>query len=522
MGTQTTAARRAGGREARREARAVAREERKPAYRGVRGGQYRPLGDRDIERIHRAALKVLERVGLADPTPEVRELALARGATLSATGRLCFPRALVDDVIAGAGRNFVLYGRDPKHDLEISGTRVYYGTEGAAVTVLDLDTGKARPSTLLDYYDSVRLVDRLDNFSRFDETVVPTELTDRFELDVNKAYACLTGTTKNFGIDIFRPEDVAPIVAMCDTALGGEGRFRKRPFAQAVSCPVVSPLRYGADNSGVSLAAARAGMPVQVVTNVQAGATGPAALAGTLVQGLAETLGALVLVNLAVPGHPVIFGNWPVVCDLRTGRYAVAGGEQALLAAASAQISNYYDLPSGIMAGGSDSKLPDNQAGYEKGLMTTLAGLAGANVISESGGMLASLLCHSFESLIIDDDMLGAVQRALRGIEVTEETLSVEVIAEVAGGQGHYFSHPQTLTMMETEYVYPAIADRESPEKWQEQGGHDIRVRARERVRALLASHYPAYIDAAADEAIRVRLPIRLPQEAMKPGCGRW
>jgi len=513
-----TVARRRGARGA---ARAGTRKQ-KAVYPGIQGGRYRPLTDRDIERIHRAALDVLERVGLADPIPEVRELALARGALENEQGRLCFPRSLVEDVIAGAARNFVLFGRDPQHDLSITESCVYFGTEGAAVTVLDVETGTPRPSTLVDFYDSVRLVDQLEHLSRFDETVVPTELTDRFELDVNKAYACIAGTTKNFGIDIFRPEDVSPIIAMFDTVLGGEGRFRRRPFAQVVSSPVVSPLRYGADNSAVAIWAARAGIPVQVVANPQAGATAPAALAGALVQGFAETLACLILVNLAVPGHPVIFGNWPVVNDLRTGAYTVAGGEHALLAAASAQISNFYDLPSGVMAGGSDSKLPDNQAGYEKALVAALAGLAGANVISESGGMLSGLLCHSFESLAIDNEMLGAVRRAIRGIEVTDETLSVEVIEEVVKGPGHYLTHPQTLALMDTEYLYPQLGDRSSLEEWRERGGRDIRVRARERVRTLLASHYPTYIDPGADEAIRDRLPIRLPREVMEPGCGRW
>ncbi len=339
---------------------------------------------------------------------------------------------------------------------------------------------------------------------------------------MNKAYACLAGTTKNFGVDLLRPEDVSPVVAMFDTVLGGEGKFRERPFAQAVSCPIVSPLRFGADNSGVVIAAARAGMPVQAVTNPQAGATAPASLAGTLVQGVAESLATLILVNLAVPGHPMIFGNWGIVFDLKSGVYTVGGGEQALLAAASVQISNFYDLPSGVMAGGSDSKLPDNQAGYEKALATVLAGLAGANFVCECGGMLASLLPCSFESLVIDDEMLGAVQRAVRGIEVTDETLSLEVIEEVVNGSGHFLDHPQTLALMETEYVYPTLADRSSPEEWEEKGRQDMRARARGRVRELLAAHYPAYIEPKADAAIRERFPIRLRRSDMQPDCGRW
>jgi trimethylamine--corrinoid protein Co-methyltransferase len=519
---QTVTARRHGGRAARRAERTGPAEGRKPVHPGLEGGKYRPLSDHEIERIHGAALDLLERVGMAEPTPEFQEIALAKGASLNEKGRLCFPRSLVEDVIAGAARDFILYGRDPKHDLEVTGTRVYTGTEGAAVTVLDVDTGARRDSTLLDLYDSARLVDRLDHIHRFDETVISTEITDPLAYNVNKAYACLTGTTKNFGIDITDAQYVEPVVAMFDMVLGGEGKFRERPFALVVGTPVVSPLRYGADNSGVFIAAARAGMPVNIVAHVQAGATGPAALAGTLVQSVAENLAHLLLMDLAAPGQPLILGNWPIVFDLKRGAYSVGGGEQALLNAASAQISNFYDLPSGVYAGGSDSKLPDNQAGYEKGLATAMAGLAGANFVCECGGQLSSLMCFSFESLVIDDEMLGAVLRTVRGIEVTDETLSVDVIEEVVNGSGHFLDHPQTLALMESEYVYPTLADRSSTEEWQEKGERDMHKRAHERVHELLGSHYPSYIERQVDEAIRERFPIRLPRKAMQPDCGRW
>ncbi len=259
-----------------------------------------------------------------------------------------------------------------------------------------------------------------------------------------------------------------------------------------------------------------------MVIAAQAGTTAPAALAGILVQSTAETLAALILANLVAPGHPVIFGNWPFVSDLRTGAFSGGGGEGAVLAAASVQIANSYNLPSNVAAGMTDSKLPDSQAGYEKGITNTLAGLAGADFVSETAGMVASLMGCSFESLVIDDDMLGMVQRALRGIEVTDETLSYEVIKETVLGPGHYLAHPQTLALMETEYLYPAIADRTTPDEWEAGGSLDIREPARARAKEILASHYPAYIDPEVDATLRERFPIRLPREAMQPEGGRW
>jgi trimethylamine--corrinoid protein Co-methyltransferase len=376
---------------------------------------------------------------------------------------------------------------------------------------------------LVDLYDFARLVDRLDNIHWFSRTVVATDVVDLFEFDMSVAYTCAAATRKHIYSGFNHWKHVNDGIAMFDAILGGEGRFRERPFCSANTCSIVPPLRYGEENGMVSMEAARFGMPVNMITAAQAGATAPAALAGTLVQTVAETLAGLALVNLTVPGHPMIFSNWPFVSDLRTGSFTGGSGEEAVLNAASAQLTNLYDLPSGVAAGMSDSKLPDNQAGYEKGVSTALAGLAGANLVFESAGMLGSLMGCSFESLVIDNDMLGSVQRAVRGIEVSDESLSFDVLEQVCcGGPGHFLGHEQTLSLMETEYQYPEVADRTSTDEWEEGGATDIRQRAAEKARKILASHYPEYIDAAVDEEIRRRYPILLLREAMTADCGRW
>ncbi len=513
--------RRAGGRAARR---ALRESKAKPRAvgPGIPGGAFRPLSDRDIARIHETALDVLEKIGMAGAFPAFREIALEAGCWMSDDGRLCFPRAMVEDIVANAARAFTLYGRDPKLDLHIADSKVHFGTAGMAVTVYDGETNAYRASTVLDLYDFARLADSLDNIHFFARTVVMTDVDDLFAFDMSAAYACMAGTRKPIATGFNKAEHVADAIAMFDAVLGGEGRFRARPFAQANTCAIVPPLRYGEDNGAVAMAAARAGMPVNMIVAAQAGATAPAALAGALVQTVAETLAGLALVNLTAPGHPVIFSNWPFVSDLRTGAFSGGGGEEAVLNAASAQIANFYGLPSGVAAGMSDSKLPDNQAGYEKGMTTVLAGQAGANLIYESAGMLASLLGCSFEAMVIDNDMLGAVLRSVRGIEVTDETLSYEVIAEAVRGPGHYLGSAQTLALMETEYVYPEVGDRTAPGAWAEAGATDVRERARTRAREILSRHYPVYIEPAVDERIRARLPIKLPAEAMRPDCGRW
>jgi len=165
-----------------------------------------------------------------------------------------------------------------------------------------------------------------------------------------------------------------------------------------------------------------------------------------------------------------------------------------------------------------DAKPPDMQAGYEKAYNHALVGNAGANLIYESAGMLASLLGFSLESLIIDNDVIGAVQRTIKGIEVSDESLSLETIRKVClEGPGHYLGSDQTLQLMQREYIYPSVGDRTSPNQWVEQGRPSVVERAAGKLSAILSNHYPTHIPDSVDAAIRERLPIRLAREAMRP-----
>ena len=482
---------------------------------GLNGGVLKPLTQRELERIHDASLHVLEHIGMGECVPEMVELATAQGCTLNAHNRLCFPRAFVEDIIAGAAREVTLYARDGKSDLHLNGERVHYGTGGAAVKVLDIDSESYRPSTLGDLYNFARLADALDNVHWFTRCVIATEYEDMLALDLNTAYAIAAGTSKHIGTAISLAENVAPVAELFDMVAGGPGKFRERPFCKVHSSPVVSPLRFGADGAEVCIAATRAGFPINGITAPQAGATAPAALAGTLVQANAESLAMLILVNLVQPGHPVIFSTWPFVSDLRTGAFSGGSGEEAIVSAAAAQLCNFYNLPSGVAAGMSDSKIPDVQAGFEKGITTVLAGLAGANMVYESAGMLGSLLGASYESFVIDDESLGLALRTVRGIEVTDETLSTDVIEQAVLGAGHYLGADQTLSIMNTEYLYPKMSDRATPDDWMDSGKPDMRSRARDRTRDILATHFPRTIDPTTDRSIRERFPIDLPPEIM-------
>ena len=515
---------RSGGRAARIAARQASTGD-KAVWPGLEGGAYRPLKDGDIKRIHEGALELLETLGIGDPTDELLEIMLPKGCRLNEHGRLCFPRSLVEDVIAGAARDYVVYARgsrSPAYDIRAGGNRVHFCTAGSAVTTLDSKTRSYRPSTLADLYDVVRLVDQLDNLHLVGQTIVATDIEDPFEHDINLFYALIAGTEKPLSMSFQDRRFIKPGIELFDLVLGGEGRFLERPFCVFGGCPIVSPLRFGKENLDIMVETSRLGLVSDIAVAPQAGATAPAPLAGVLVQLAAETLACLVVVNLVKPGCPMTFAMWPLVSDLRTGAFSGGGGEEAVLSAAAVQIGKYYDLPNSVGASMSDSKIPDAQAGYEKGITMALAAHSGCNRVCEAAGMLGSLMGCSFESLVIDNDIIGMVLRSVRGVEVSDDTLSLEVIKEVALGPGHYLGHSQTLELMESEYLYPNLSDRSAPGQWEQEGAKDMFERAKERVESILSSNYPTHLDRKTDEAIRERFPIRLPREAMLPGNGRW
>jgi trimethylamine---corrinoid protein Co-methyltransferase len=516
--------RRRGGRDARvaMRARAIPRAEAavKP---GMLGGQYKPLSDHDMGRIHQAALTLLETVGFAQAIPTCVEAMTARGCRMTDKGRLLIPRALTEDILASCARNFVLHGRDPQHSMEPSGKRVYFGTAGAAVHIVEPETRSYRESLLVDLYDAGRIVDNCEHIHFFQRPITARDMITGHDLDINTLYACLASTQKHVGTSMVAPEHVTECLEMLHFVAGGEAQWRERPFVSQSNCFVVPPMKFAEDACACLETAARGGMPVLLLSAAQAGATAPAALAGTLVQAVAECLFGLVYINCVVPGAIAIWGPWPFVSDLRTGAMSGGSGEQALITSGCAQMGHFYNLTVGSAAGMCDAKLPDMQAGYEKGVTAGISAMTGINLLYESAGMHASLLGFCLESLLIDNDMLGSINRNVRGIEVTDETLSVEVITEVClNGPGHYLGSDQTLDLMQKEYIYPAIANRMSPKEWIEAGKPDLIEKAAARKHQILSTYYPDYLPRAMDEVIRAKHDIKLPRHVMEPGDPRW
>lgn len=499
------------GRRAGRKGRLAQRAEKPaldPCPPGQPGGAYKPLTGIELERIYNTALDLLEKLGIGEAPDRLRTDLLAIGAQESVEGRILFPPQLVEQAIDQAAKTFVLHGRNETRSIEVGGNRVYFGTGGAAVQTLDLQSGQYRPSTLQDLHDFTRLQDVLPNVSWFTRCCVATDVPGTFDLDANTVYALVKNTTKPTATSFTLAAHVAPIVEMLDIAAGGSGEFAKRPFMKAHISPMISPMRYGEDAVDVVYACIEHNIPISCITAAQAGATAPATLAGFLAQSLAETLASLVMVHAIQPGFPMIFSNWPLVIDLRTGAFSGGSGETAVLNAASAQLSNWLGLPSGVACSMTDAKAVDAQYGMEKGLTSMAAALAGGNLIYESSGMTASLLGASFEAFVLDDEMHSHTYRTLRGIEVTDENLGFDAICEAVLGEGHFLGGQHTFAAMERDYFYPSLADRDEPRTWAENGAQDAWTRARHRAQEILQTHTPSYLSAEQDQRIRDRFNI--------------
>jgi trimethylamine--corrinoid protein Co-methyltransferase len=480
---------------------------------GQEGGWYQPLSPSDSERIHEASLAVLEEVGIEVLPSECRQIFAQAGARIDElNNRVYLPRQMVEEALKSARHEVLLAGREPRHDMLLGGRRVYMGTGGAAVKVLDMQSGRARESTLADVAQIGRLVDALDNIHFYLRACVARDIPSE-NLDLNTYYAAVTNTSKHVTGNCFTVASLRQVVEMASMIAGGIDALRERPFISFVTCWTVSPLRYATETVEVLTEVLRIGLPVILSSAPQSGATSPAALAGSLVQINAEELSGITYCQLVNPGAPVILGYVPSVSDLRTGNFVGGAPEFAMMHAAVAQLGQFYELPVYNSSGLTDSKVPDIQAGYEKGVTSLAAALAGANYIHHSAGFLESMLTVAYEQYVIDDDINGSVMRMVRGIEVTDDSLSVEVIKEVCQGEGHFLGTAQSLELMQSEYYYPHTGDRQRRADWEADGGLDMRQRAKAKARLLLQKHRPFPIDPVIDAAIRQKFEILLPVE---------
>jgi trimethylamine--corrinoid protein Co-methyltransferase len=271
---------------------------------------------------------------------------------------------------------------------------------------------------------------------------------------------------------------------MAELIAGSPEALIERPFVSMVAC-VISPFVIDEKYGLLAMEAAVAGVPVVVPSEPLCGATSPITLAGNLVVWTVDTLAGVMLAQLVNPGAPALAGCVASVTDMRDLKYLSGAVEMGLLNAGAAQMAQYYKLPVYTTAGMSDSKINDAQAGYESAITSTLVALAGGNFIHDAAGFLEFCMTASFDKLVIDNEIIGMVMRAVEGIEVNEKTLAFDVIKQ-AGPGGHFVSSRHTRRFMRKEFFHPSLSDREDRERWNESGAKDTWARATQKVREIL------------------------------------
>lgn len=465
------------------------------------GGSWTPVPTHQIEAIAKAALRILSKIGISEAPPIVCNAITAAGGRIEGE-RLLYPIDLLHATIVDGPRSVLLAGQSPDRDLDVGGSRVFAGTGGAAPNLISVDCGDVRPSTLDDLHRAARLADALDHVSFFSRSLVAGDVEDPLDFDLATVAASLAGTSKHVMVQATEPSHVASIAELCYQIAGGEAAFRTRPFVSLNINHAVPPLRFHAESADIMAEAVRNGFPVHCNVFGQLGASSPVTMAGSVAQTLAETLAGLAFVHALDPTAPRIAGPRPMITDLRTGGMAGGAGEQATATALAVQVLRHWDLPCSVIAGATDSKSPDFQAGYEKALTINTAVQAGANLITQAVGTQGGLMAASFAAMVADNDMLGAILRANTPPEITKEALMLDAIEEVVSGEGHFLGRPETYARMRSDFLYPEVADRSSLEQWEASDRTDMGQRAAKRASEILTQHWPGHLPAPIREKL--------------------
>jgi len=438
--------------------------------------------------IHVAALETLEKTGMDCPSKKIAEIFEKSGADVENGGkRVKIPQHLVEEALRKAPKTVLFAGRNPKHDIILEDGRIYFGLGGTPTPYIrDVETGEFRRPGKRDMAESTRLGDGLPNMKFIMSIAGAFDVPYEVEY-IHEFEALFNNTEKPILYAVPGGDASKRVLEMASTIVGGMDALRKRPIFSLYS-ETMSPLCFGETNENM-IEFAKTRVPVTLGPIPMTGSTGPVTVAGCALIGTCECLAAITLIQLASPGAPVVYAGWGAHMDPVTSRCAYGAPEFALgTDGVNAAMAHYYGLPCYGFGGCSDSKFPDAQAGAEVMMNGLVAGLCGINLIHDCG-YLAGGSVGSMEMAVIADEIAGMVQRIVRGVEVDDETLAVDVIHEVGPG-GHFLSHKHTLKWVRDAFM-PQLFDRTSEVTWAKAGKKQIFEVAREKARRILREHSP-------------------------------
>jgi len=450
-----------------------------------------------VEKIIDEAFDVLERTGvLVENAEGCRLLEDAGMRVLRPTERgavISIARGLAEQSLKAAPSSVELYEREPGHEpaitLEQGSERVYFNPGSSAPNVFDGRSRKIRPARTKDLVDFAVVADALANIDAQSTAMIPADVpgavADRYRLFLvlrNSTKPIVTGTFTMDGLDVMRQMLVA--------VRGSEGALKERPLAIFSACPS-PPLKWSNLTCHDLIHCARAGIPVEIVSALLAGASAPVTLAGAIVQHTAETLSGVVIGQLAQPGAPVLYGGSPAAFDMRTGTAATAAIEAMMMCGACSQIGRHLGLPTQAYLAVSDAKMPDAQAGFEAGTGAMMAALCGVNLVA-GPGMLAFESCQSLEKLVIDNEVCGMAKRLKEGITPRTTPLAEDLLRGDIYAATHFLTSPASRRWLREEFFYPGdVLDRDGADTWATKGSASAEQRALRESERILAGHRP-------------------------------
>jgi trimethylamine--corrinoid protein Co-methyltransferase len=446
------------------------------------------LSDDEIEAVHRTALQVLEKTGIKVYSERALKTLKAGGAEVEErTRRVKIPATLVEESIKDTPKCVHLYGRDPKLSLHLEEDNLYTVLGSTVPHVIDPEGGERISGRKEHVAKAARLADALPNIHVAAQFCLALDCPPAVQ-DLHELEAVFTNTAKPVMAIAYSPQGARKIIEMAEAIRGGSDRLRREPLLFLYSEPT-SPLEYGEKAADILIEAASVGVPALCGPCVQAGATGPVTLSGTLVQSIAETLTGLTIAQLTRRGAPFVMGVISTIMDMRTAVMSYGAPEFSIINAASSQMAHHYGIPFFGTGGCSDSKSPDEQAIAEATTSLLMAMLSGTNLIHDIG-YIEGGNTGSLEMVVMLDEVFSMLSRIVKGMRVDEETLSLGVIGEVGSG-GHYLSHEHTRRFFTEEHWFPNLIDRKRYERWKVEGGKDLLTRAREKLRKILGEYEP-------------------------------
>lgn len=454
---------------------------------GLKGSLLQPLTSDELYKIHCASLEVLEKVGVKVDEAEALALLDKAGCDVDMKRKLVkIPQYLIREAMDKTPNTVTLCGRSKENDLKFGTGRVHGRISGGIPCIVDLESGEHREGLKADVSETARVADALSNIDGIMSPLVVPADVPAADIELHAVEQAFNSTSKHIITLIWSKERVDDVIEMATIVTGGERELRNRPIISCLT-QAVSPLQHGELQTKILLGFAKAGLPLNVRAHPITGFSCPTTIAAELLMTNAENLSSIVIAELANPGTPVIYGAASSTADMKSGLNLAGAVEIGLLGTGVAQLAKFYGLPSTINSG-IDSPIPDAQAAIDR-IMTLLPPiLAGIDDISICAN--ESKATFYYEQLIIDNEILSTIDRLLKGIDVSDATLALDLISEVGPG-GTFINKRHTLQYYEKEHLIPDIFFRGRRGDWEKTGAKDLRDRARDKARLILKEHEP-------------------------------